>query len=401
MTGVLITVPSGALGSEGVSSSTRIAGLPLLLRIVLAATHAGFGRILIHPAAVSDDGSAIAGTAATVLPRDGRLPTLPRGRIVLLATNVLPQVKWLRSLLEIPIEPERLYADGSAVAVIETGTPDRVLAEAARCDGAPALFESLREAYKTADRSFGGEGRFPLATPRAVPKAEAWLLGGLIKEAEGFMSRHVERRISLALTRRLATTRITPNVMTVVSLVVGLLGVPFFLSQRPAYQLTGALLLLSHSILDGCDGELARLKFQESRLGSLLDFWGDNVVHVAVMAGIAIGWSLAVQAAWPLLIGGVAAASVLLTATLVYRLTRHGTTVAGALFPSGSGPRPSWLSRMADMLARRDFIYLVVLLSALGKATWFLALAAVGTPVFLLALTWIARAERQRREVRA
>ena len=28
--------------------------------------------------------------------------------------------------------------------------------------------------------------------------------------------------------------------------------------------------------LDGCDGELARLKFKESRWGGLLDFWGDN-----------------------------------------------------------------------------------------------------------------------------
>src|SRR2546426_3192414 len=38
---------------------------------------------------------------------------------------------------------------------------------------------------------------------------------------------------------------------------------------------------LAHSILDGCDGELARLKFQHSRWGAVLDFWCDNVVHVA------------------------------------------------------------------------------------------------------------------------
>ena len=44
------------------------------------------------------------------------------------------------------------------------------------------------------------------------------------------MSRHVERRISLALTRRLVGTRITPNAMTLVSLTIGLLGAPFFLS---------------------------------------------------------------------------------------------------------------------------------------------------------------------------
>lgn len=395
---MLLTVPAGAIGGNGVSADTRIAGLPLLLRIVLAATRAGFRQILLHPACAAEDRGLLAGTAATVLAPDGRFPPLSRSRIVLLATHVLPQVKWLRSLLEMPIEPDRLYTDGAAVAVIETDDPDRVLAEAARCDGAEELFRSLGKAFETGDLPFGPEGRFTLATPHAVSKAEAWLLGSLVKEAEGFMSRHVERRISLALTRRLASTRITPNVMTFVSLGVGLLGTPFFLSQIPAYQLAGALLLLSHSILDGCDGELARLKFQESRLGSLLDFWGDNVVHVAVMAGIAIGWSLATHSAWPLLIGGVAAASVLVTATFVYRLTRQETAVAGPLFPSGSRTRTSWLPRMTDLLARRDFIYLVVLLSAAGKAAWFLVLAAVGTPIFFLVLVWVARAERGRRD---
>ena len=387
-------VPGGGAGPEGIPPGTPVAGLPLLRRIVLAAMRAGFSRILIHPAPASEAHGVLAGTAAAVLSPGG--PPLPCGRFVLLAANVLPQVKWLRSLLEMPIEPERLYADGSGVAVIETRRPDVILAEAVRCDRAEDLFKSLGEAFKTADRPVDGEGRFTLTTPQAVPKAEDWLLGGLIKDAEGFMSRHVERRISLALTRRLAPTRITPNAMTFVSLGVGLIGAPFFLSPMPAYQFTGALLLLSHSILDGCDGELARLKFQESRLGSRLDFWGDNVVHMVVMACIAIGWSLAIQAAWPLLIGGLAAASVLLTAAFVYRLTGQETAVAGALFRSGSRTRASWLPRMADVLARRDFIYVVVLLSAAGKAVWFLVLAAVGTPVFLLVIVWIARTEGRR-----
>jgi phosphatidylglycerophosphate synthase len=392
-----VIVPAGAAGPKGVSPDTPIAGLPLLRRIVLAATHAGFGPILLHPAAAPDDRGVLARTAAAVLAPDGPLPPLPRGRIVLLAANVIPQAAWLRSLLEMPVEPGRLYTDGVGAAVIETGDPDAIVAEAARRQGALELFLSLGEVFKPADPPLASEGRFTLTGAGAVRQAEDWLLRGLVKEAEGFMSRHVERRISLALTRRLASTRITPNVMTFVSLAVGLSGTPFFLSALPLYQLTGALLLLAHSILDGCDGELARLKFQESRLGSLLDFWGDNVVHVALMGCIAIGWSLAVQAAWPLLLGGVAAVSVLLTAGAVHRLTSQPKALAGRLFPAEPGAPAAWLPRLADMLARRDFIYLVVLLSVAGKATWFLALAAVGTPAFLLMLAWIARRELRRR----
>src|SRR5207244_4480198 len=80
--------------------------------------------------------------------------------------------------------------------------------------------------------------------------AERWLLSTLVKETEGFMSRHVERKISLAITRRLAGTRITPNAMTLVSVAVGLLGAGFFLSTQASMQLAGALLFLFHSILD-------------------------------------------------------------------------------------------------------------------------------------------------------
>jgi len=386
-----VIVPPGAAAGD-VSPGMAIAGLPLLRRLVLAAARAGFEQILLHPAVVPEDRRVLAGTAAATLTSDGLGPPLAPSRIVLLGTDILPQPKWLRSLREMPVLPDRLYADGSA-AVIETDDPRWILAEAARSKGAPELIEGLGAAFPTADEPLSADGRFALATPEAVPRAEAWLLRGLVREAEGFMSRHVERRISLALTRRLAGTRITPNVMTLVSLGVGLAGAPFFLSPAPAFQLTGALLLLAHSILDGCDGELARLKFQESRWGSILDFWGDNVVHVAAMACIAIGWSLALDAAWPLGLGGVAVTSVLLTAAFVHRQTRQDTSLAGPLFPSGSNGPAARLPRLLDLLARRDFIYLVVLLSAAGKASWFLALAAVGTPLFFLLLVWTARRE--------
>lgn len=392
---MLVIVPPDA-GDGHVAPTTRIAGLPLLRRTVLAATRAGFEKILLHPAAVPTDRSLLAGTAAAPLASSGPGGPSERTRVVLLATHVLPQVKWLRSLLEAPLEAERLYTDGAA-AVIDTEDLDRILAEAARAAGAAELVRALSETFAPVARPGGDEGRRALATREAVPPAETWLLHGLIKEAEGFMSRHVERRISLAITRRLVSTRVTPNVMTLVSLAIGLLGAPFFLSQAAASQLIGALLLLTHSILDGCDGELARLKFQESRWGGVLDFWGDNVVHVAVMACIALGWSRATDAAWPLAVGAVAVVSVLGTATFVYRHTKEAGSVAGPLFAPGSG-RQAWLPRLADVLARRDFIYLVLLLSAFGKATWFLLLAAVGTPLFFLALVLIARAEARRLE---
>jgi len=176
--------------------------------------------------------------------------------------------------------------------------------------------------------------------------------------------------------------------MTVVSVAIGLAAAPCFLSAAPAWQLTGALLFLAHSILDGCDGELARLKFQMSRRGAILDFWGDNAVHVAVFVCIAIGWTLGSGTAWPLLLGAAAAAATLGSAALMFERTAEDR-------PEGADSPV--MARVTAALASRDFIYLLILCAAFGKAAWFLAATAVGTPAYLLLVLWN---ERRRGRVR-
>ncbi|MGH7356818.1 MAG: CDP-alcohol phosphatidyltransferase family protein, partial [Candidatus Rokuibacteriota bacterium] len=278
-----------------------------------------------------------------------------------------------------------LYVDPALAATVETDEPEALLAAAAGAPGPRELLMRIGARRPTVERSLDPDGRRALAGPADVANAERWLLRSLIKQNEGFMSRHFERRISLAITRRLAPTRVTPNAMTLVSLAVGLAGALCFVSPTAAWQLTGALLFLAHSILDGCDGELARLRFQESRWGAILDFWGDNLVHLAFFMGVAVGWSREAVAAWPLAIGAVAGLAGLGSATLLAERTmRDEAPGAGA----------AWTARLQAALANRDFIYAVVALSAFGKAKWFLAMAAIGAPVFLLLSLFTVRTSR-------
>tara|TARA_S200000501_G_scaffold331971_1_gene334346 strand:+ start:130 stop:381 length:252 start_codon:yes stop_codon:yes gene_type:complete len=65
----------------------------------------------------------------------------------------------------------------------------------------------------------------------------------------------------------------------------------------------------------------------------------------------------------------------------------------GPLFTSIAQSSNTDISKLLDGLARRDFIYLVLLLSIFGKASWFLVLAAIGAPVFFLLLLWVAYSE--------
>lgn len=396
MTDRLAVIQLGAGSAAKVSPGTMLLGLPLVRRIVLVSQRAGAARTLVLAPDADEARRLLEGTSALVAAPHEPLPQLPPGRIVLLAGTVLCREQWLRALFELPIERERLYAEASSVGVIETDDPRAVLSGATHGLAARDVFASAAGARLVIPRTFPQAGRVALSGAQDCRQAEDWLLRGLIKETEGFMSRRVERPISLAISRRLASSAITPNTMTLFSVGVGLLGAPFFLPSSPAYQVAGALLFLLHSILDGCDGELARLKFQESRWGGMLDFWGDNVVHVAVFTCMGIGWSMATQAAWPLILGASAAAGTLLSAGFVYWHTMRERTQPGPLFTSVTKSGRSWLSRMADALARRDFIYLVVLLAAAGKANWLLVLAGIGAPIFFLVLLAAAATEDRR-----
>ena len=357
-----------------------VAGLPLLRRAVLAADRAGFDQVLVGRVAARDE-ALLAGTSAAPLVESAIPSGLPR-RIVLVADNVVPRSGWLDRLYRMPLEPDRLYVGDGPVAVIEVKDPERVVAVAAREGTAEATVAALGELFETARGALDGDRPFVLRSLGDVLAAETWLLRSLIKPSEGFMSRHVERRISLAITRRLVRTGITPNAITLISVAIGLGAAPFFLSTSPGWQLAGALAFLGHSILDGCDGELARLKYLESPHGAVLDFWGDNLVHAAVFSGMAVGWSLAVGAAWPLFLGAVA---VLSTAGAAFTVYRRG------VIAQAPGEDASRSFRLVEALAHRDFIYLIVLLAALGKGPWFVVFSAIGTPIFLLLLLWTGR----------
>jgi phosphatidylglycerophosphate synthase len=370
---VIVPAPPGAPPPE-----TVIAGLPLVRRIVLAAERAGFERVLVHPRACREP-RLLAGTAAALLGAD--TPVASRARLVLVPANVLPQARWLRALREMPLDPETLAVDSSLTAVVESAGIGEVLHSAGQATGAEDLITGLSRRLPRVTQAGDPVDRFALGSGAGARGAVDWLLRSLIKDTEGFMSRHVERRISLAITRRLVGTRITPNAMTLVSLTIGLLGAPFFLSAEPLQQLVGGLLFLTHSVLDGCDGELARLKFQESPTGARLDFWGDNLVHVAVFGCMAVGWSLAAGSLWPLLLGALAITG---TAASAY-LVAHRDDAATATGPSG---------RLADAVANRDFIYLVILLACFGRAHWFLVPVALGTPIFMMLIRWGAGRRR-------
>jgi len=80
---------------------------------------------------------------------------------------------------------------------------------------------------------------------------------------------------------------------------------------------------------------------------------------------------------------------------LVYVHTMRTEKQTGPLYTSVSTSRQkSAVVRIADILSRRDFIYLVLILVLLNHTHWFLIMTAIGAPIYALLLINIMLRER-------
>ncbi len=126
---------------------------------------------------------------------------------------------------------------------------------------------------------------------------EKTLLQFLRKTSDPFISRNFNRPVSLFFTRFLMHLPITPNMMTMVTLGISLISVFLVLQVRDdiwtyIYGVLGGFMFHMASVIDGCDGELARLRYQFTDLGEMLDGMVDDIKNLlfVVAVGIRISW---------------------------------------------------------------------------------------------------------------
>ncbi|TDI66138.1 MAG: hypothetical protein E2O89_01480 [Alphaproteobacteria bacterium] len=109
-------------------------------------------------------------------------------------------------------------------------------------------------------------------TLKALKAAETELLRRTAsKSNDGPIARHLNRPISRFMTRYLINTPITPNQISVGSWLLSCVAaVLLALGGYPAL-VAGGVMAQFASIVDGCDGEIARLKRQQSEFGGWFD----------------------------------------------------------------------------------------------------------------------------------
>jgi CDP-L-myo-inositol myo-inositolphosphotransferase len=150
-------------------------------------------------------------------------------------------------------------------------------------------------------------------TPAALEEAERRLLASMHKDAQdGFVSRWINRPLSARLSKYLVRTQITPNQITVVSFLMFLMGSALLFFGTYAAGALGGVLLQAGSVVDGCDGEVARLKGIATPRGAWLDTMLDRYADLAVTFAIVAAYARHVPGAFPWVIGMIAATGFIL-----------------------------------------------------------------------------------------
>jgi phosphatidylglycerophosphate synthase len=111
-----------------------------------------------------------------------------------------------------------------------------------------------------------------------------------MKEVEEVFDLILYRPVAFLLVRAVYKTRITPNNLTLLAILMGCIAGCFYSLPKPVYFKIGALFYLAYNILDCSDGQLARLKKNGSKVGRLIDGIADYTATLAVYIGIAVGY---------------------------------------------------------------------------------------------------------------
>ena len=158
--------------------------------------------------------------------------------------------------------------------------------------------------------------------PADVAVAEATIRRSTYKQTDATVARF-NRGMSLPISVALIRTPLTANQLSVMLVGLGFYSAWLFSLGHYWTGVLAAFLSLAASVLDGCDGEIARLKYQESALGCWIETFGDYSYYIAIFIGLTVGAARETRADIFYWFGGAALAGTLLTfALLIYLRSR-------------------------------------------------------------------------------
>ncbi|HSV64144.1 MAG TPA: CDP-alcohol phosphatidyltransferase family protein [Chthoniobacterales bacterium] len=254
----------------------------------------------------------------------------------------------------------------------------------------PASWENYFTATKLPEPSGAGAWE-QIANGDQIDGIERRFLRGSGKSQDGLVSRYLNRPISRAMTRLLLRFPVTPNGWT-----WGIFPIPIIaalvLADGNYWSFVWGLILFQvFSVLDGCDGEIARAKFMESERGRQLDDFFDVLSNILLVVGLGFGLSRAhPRFGWLFVAEGIAAAG--LIALNEWQLGRQkpapvvelkDDSLGGALYPR----HRVLVARSGLLVFGEKFAALLIQLTKRDVAVlFFVFVAVIGLPSLILHL---------------
>jgi uncharacterized protein (TIRG00374 family) len=372
----------------------RVGSLPILLRNILAARKLGASRILvvvdpILRLVVQSELSSIGRLPEAVEWIEARADLTLSRRLRIVAAHACDErliildgkTSYHFSLLQ---KAKESNAEGIDVVLDSDGEDVGIYAlTAATCSGLAKHSEAQAATLEQLLAPLAGRPsitRISVAedlwqrvdTEEDLRSAERKLDRWLVKPTDGIYAR-LNRRVSIPISRQLIKFPITANMVTLFTLGVGIASAIFFALGGYWNTLAGALLCLSASILDGSDGEVARLKLQESAFGCWLETVCDYLFYLFLFVGMTVGlWRSSgsrMYLVWGVMLLFGAIASFLAIGWERHRLAANRPEQLLKIWQAHAESRPSnpflYVARHIEFIVRRGFFPYALLFFAL------------------------------------
>ncbi len=381
----------------------RIAGVPLLLRNILIAQRCGFERIIFIGSDINDNFlNHLAKDSRVTIPCEyledpGGLQEccLDLESLMVLSGSSVLEASELKAILQSGTGYEaRLFIEKLSPHISLQSLTDGLH----RNSGNDKINADLQMESPVLSLIYFNPSKISkIEIPADFEFHHERLLMGCGLNNDSFMDRLVTRFLSRQFTRFFLRTPLTPNMITLISLFLGLGSAACFLMGTYASGIAGAVLLLISAWVDCTDGEVARLKFKESKIGQMLDIVSDNIVHCAVFIAIGLGLFKATGNSIYQTLGIFAVLGSLVSfAFLCKEITESKSRAAKSNVESAAS------SSLVESMANRDFTYFLLFMALIGQLGIFITVTAIGANVFagyLLFIKWRPAKERHQEKL--
>ncbi|ODS31591.1 MAG: Bifunctional IPC transferase and DIPP synthase [Candidatus Scalindua rubra] len=224
-----------------------------------------------------------------------------------------------------------------------------------------------------------------------LKECERKLYNSLGASVDGpIVDKYINRKISRLITEQLVKTPITPNQTTFLSLMIGIVSAWFFWQGGYWNYLAGGLVFQLSFIFDQCDGEIARLKFMESKIGGWFDAFCDSIIRTFIILGMT-GSLYAESNQSLVLILGIISSIGIFVSTMAgsYETFKKEESIdyTNKESTDASIEKGNKLSAFIDKFNNTDSFSIIIFICILsGQLVWFLWTIGIGSFGFTLVI---------------